>query len=215
MCPVRKTILEMLILGVVGAAVAVAVNGVRASSSVKWSRDYFDKGKRPDLPVPSEPSSLPLTTSGKASLEEPRGDLATVGRIETFEQASVAQAHPRHPYQEITFKEVVAVFNSSETAAGVNVFVDARDLQAYEEGHIPGAIQADHYRLEDYIETLLDYAESAERIIVYCNGGNCEDSIFLCADLMDFDIPYERLFLYPGGWEEWNKRGLPVKKGLE
>lgn len=215
MYSVRKTVLEVLILGVVGVAVAVTVNAVRASSSVKWSRDYFDKGKRPDLPAPSTPASPPTTTSGKATFVEPIGELAATGKIGAVKQASAAPAHPQHSYQEMKFEQVVAVFNSPETAAGVNVFVDARDVQAYEEGHIAGAIQADHYRLEDYIDRLLDYAESAEKIIVYCNGGNCEDSMFLCADLMDFDIPYERFFLYPGGWEEWSKKGMPVKKGCE
>jgi rhodanese-related sulfurtransferase len=126
-----------------------------------------------------------------------------------------AKDHPDHPYQVLGFDQVVEIFRAPETAIGGNVFVDARDEDVYAEGHIPGAIRADHYRLQECIDTLLEYAQSAERIIAYCNGGDCEDSIFLCTDLIEFEVPYERIYLYPGGWEEWQKKGMPVEKGLK
>ena len=104
-------------------------------------------------------------------------------------------------------------FDEATTAGGANIFVDARGDEAYEAGHIPSALQCNHYRLAEYIEDILHYAYDAEKIIIYCNGGNCEDSIFVCGDLEEFDIPYETMYLYKGGWQEWCERGQPMEMG--
>ena len=118
-------------------------------------------------------------------------------------------------YRALAFEEVVALFNDPSTASGAYVFLDARDEDAYEDGHIPGAIQADHYEIGECIDTVLAYVESADKIIVYCTGGDCEDSIFLCCDLVDFAVPCNRIRVYPGGWEEWSTSGMPVATGRE
>ncbi len=211
MYAIRKMVLEALILAVIGVLVAVTVNVVRASGSITFTRNYFDKGLGRNLPTPnttlvtSPNQVVPMTGS-----ESPSGASAESG---TSQPAT--DAHVEHPYQMVTFDEVVAIFNDPNTASGANVFVDARNKDAYEDGHIPGAIQADHYQLEDCIGPVLDYAESAEKIIVYCAGGMCEDSIFLCCDLVDFEIPCDRIYLYHGGWDEWSKSGMPIAKGWE
>jgi rhodanese-related sulfurtransferase len=188
---VKRTVLEALLLGVVGLAVAFTANAVRASASIELSKNYFV------VWVDNEPDTPPVESD-----DPPDTD-------------SASDKPPDHPYQEVTFEDVVEVFNDPNTEMGINLFVDARNDDAYEEGHIPGAIQADHYRLEDYIDNLLDFAEAAEKIIVYCNGGDCEDSIFLCTDLMEFDVPFDSVYLYPGGWKEWTKNGMPIEKGRE
>jgi len=122
-------------------------------------------------------------------------------------------SHPKHNFQTITFEEVLEAFNDGSTIDGTCLFVDARDDHLYKEGHIPGALQCDHWRLDEYIEAVLDAAEMAEKIIVYCNGGDCEDSIYMCQDLKAFDISSKRLFLYEGGWNEWEANGQPVATG--
>lgn len=187
----KRTVLEALWLGLLGLAVAFTANALRASGSIRLSKNYFDKGDHLEF------------DSRRREREHPPGT------------DSLSDKHPDHPYQEVTFDDVVEIFNDPNTEMGVNLFVDARDDEAFEEGHIPGALQADHYRLEDYIDNLLDFAEAAEKIIVYCNGGDCEDSIFLCSDLMEFDVPFDSVYLYPGGWKEWTKNGMPIEKGRE
>lgn len=122
-------------------------------------------------------------------------------------------SHPKHKFQIITFEEVLELFDDGGMLDGTYVFVDARNDTLYEEGHIPGALQADHYRLDEYIEAVLDAAEMAEKVIVYCNGGDCEDSIFMCQDLKGFGVSSDRLFLYEGGWNEWELNGQPVATG--
>lgn len=199
---VKKTLLEALILGVLGILVAVGINAVRASGSVKFTRNYFDKGfDEVEQLNPRPGTDSPPSQSAAAAPQHAADD-------------DTAQ-HPDHPYQEVDFEEVAAIFNDPDGQAGAVTFVDARNDEAYEAGHIPGAIQADHYRLEDCIDIVLDYADASEKLIVYCSGGDCEDSIFLCKDLLDFDVVYDKIYLYPGGWKEWTKRGMPVATGRD
>ncbi len=212
MSAVRKTVVEALILGVLALVVALTTNAVRASASVKLTRNYFDIGlsrvRKSNLTRQVGASVDPVT---EGSNQPSQGGAS--GEVIALEPRP--SEHPDHPYQEVTFAEVVTIFNDPRTQLCVNLFVDARNDRAYEEGHIPGAIQADHYRLEDYIDELLDLAEAAEKVIVYCNGEDCEDSIFLCGDLLDFEVPYETIYLFPGGWKEWTKNNMPVAKGRE
>ena len=181
---VKKVVLELVILGVIGVAIALTANAVRASkNSLQLTKNYFYKGQAPPIDSRAQPAQ------GEAT------------------------ARPEHTYQEVNFEQAVAIFEDPNFQAGAYIFVDARNDEAYEKGHIPGSVQADHYRLEDYIDILLDYAESAEKIIVYCNGGDCIDSILLCADLIEFEIPYENIYLFPGGLKEWSLNNMALEKG--
>ena len=196
---VKKTVLEVVILGLISIAVAFTANTVRARGSIDFRKNYFDTGlRRVRIDRPREPIS-------RSDDKTPPGN----------DKPSSADKHAAHPYQEVTFEEVVAIFNDPNTAMGLNVFIDARDDDAYAHGHIPGAVQADHYNLEEYIDNVLDYVEAAEKVIIYCIGGDCEDSIFLCGDLLDFDVPYDKIYLYPGGWKEWVAGNMPIAKGHE
>jgi rhodanese-related sulfurtransferase len=50
--------------------------------------------------------------------------------------------------------------------------------------------------------------------VVYCNGGNCEDSELTAALLADANIvPREKLWVYGGGITEWATNGWPVELG--
>ncbi len=186
---VKKTLAEFVIVGAIGVGLGFCVNGLRASDSIVLNRNYFDKG-----------SGGVVTDAAASTQPEDASE-------------SLKPSHPKHKFQTITFKEVLEAFNDAATGDGAYVFVDARDDSLYIEGHIPGALQCDHYRLDEYIDPVLDAAEMAEKIIVYCNGGDCEDSIYMCQDLKAFDISSKRLFLYEGGWNEWESKGQPVATG--
>ena len=125
------------------------------------------------------------------------------------------KSHKKHKFQIIKFEEVSDAFHDGGIEDGTYLVVDARTDMWYQEGHIPGALQADHYKLDEYIEPVLDAAEMAEKIIVYCNGGDCDDSIFMCQDLKNFGVSTDRLFLYEGGWNEWESKGQPVASGSQ
>ncbi len=186
---IRKTILEAVLLSAVAFAVAAGANAVRPKGSLKWGKDYFPERRQH------------VDQRQKLDADNEKGQVAE----QTADES-------KHDYQTITFEELAGIFNDPDTLGAV-AFVDARNDAAFEAGHIPGALQCDRYHLEDYIRDLLDYVYDADKVIVYCNGGECEDSAFLCGELMEFDVPYESLYLYEGGWKEWKGRDMPVATG--
>jgi rhodanese-related sulfurtransferase len=93
------------------------------------------------------------------------------------------------------------------------VFVDARDDSRYQEGHVPGAYPFDRYYPENQLPGVLPPCQMAEVIVVYCGGGDCDDSEFAAVALRDAGIPAERLGVYAGGMTEWVAQGLPVEIG--
>jgi len=186
----KRIIFEALVLAVVAVGVGFGANALRGKGMVKPTLNYFEKGG----------------LVGKAAA--PNGAKA---RTKTDDSQPIKKLE--HPYQELTFDEVVDIFNDPTVDTGHYLFVDARKDEEFQAGHIPGAIQCNHYRLEEYIYPLIDRADGAEKIVVYCGGGNCEDSIFVCKDLTDFDIPFEAIYLYSGGWKEWSQKGMPSEKG--
>jgi rhodanese-related sulfurtransferase len=101
----------------------------------------------------------------------------------------------------------------AQYAQGLVLFVDARDDRHFQEGHIPGAHQLDHFRPENYLSAVLAVCTSAEKIVVYCNGGDCEDSEFTAIMLTQAGVPADRLFIYAGGISEWKQHGEPVELG--
>jgi rhodanese-related sulfurtransferase len=55
--------------------------------------------------------------------------------------------------------------------------------------------------------------QSAQKIVIYCNGGNCEDSQFAALTLRDAQIPNEKLFVFTGGITEWTNHSYAIELG--
>lgn len=95
------------------------------------------------------------------------------------------------------------------------IFLDARDAVHYGEGHIAGAICVDPYHMDDSLTPeLLERLRQASQIVVYCAGGQCEDSVLLSRNLVygPAQVPPEVLMIYRGGINEWREQGLPVER---
>lgn len=121
-----------------------------------------------------------------------------------------------HDFQTVSEQELLEYLPEFYDEAPFFVCLDARDATHYANGHIPGAYLLDHYRQDDYLEAVLPALREAAFIIVYCAGGDCEDSIFLATDLVyRHGIEKEVLYIYEGGTEEWEAKGHPMKEGME
>jgi rhodanese-related sulfurtransferase len=110
--------------------------------------------------------------------------------------------------------QAVQLYHDSHLKQGFIVFVDARDEEHYRGGHIPGAYEFDPYHPENYFPTVMPVCRAAEQIVVYCNGGDCDDSKSAALLLRDVGIPNRKLFIYGGGITDWSTNHQPVETGV-
>ncbi len=90
------------------------------------------------------------------------------------------------------------------------LFLDARLEPDYKAGHIPGALNLPFEEFERYFTKVEPLLSKGKNIITYCDGTECEASLFLARLLKTKGFDHLKIFF--GGWTEWNKAGLPVKK---
>lgn len=109
--------------------------------------------------------------------------------------------------------QVTELFRDPRREAELVVFLDARDAPQYEAGHIPGAYLLDPYRPERGLPAVLAASTAAEQVVVYCRGGECEDSGLAAGLLLSSGIPAAKLLVYDGGYAEWIANGLPTETG--
>jgi rhodanese-related sulfurtransferase len=193
---IRAVILEAMLVGAVGVALALAANTL-SPRGLRLSRNYFPGEHNPIVAgKPAVDSKLTLST-GNSSIPA----------------NAVLQRLQQQNLQSVTSNEVSELFRDPRYGQGVVVFIDARNDQDYQAGHIPGAWQFNHYRADAYLPTVLPLCLAAQKVVVYCNGGECEDSEFAAVMLRDAGVPRENLFVYAGGIAEWMTNGLPVEIG--
>src|SRR5207245_4091531 len=84
------------------------------------------------------------------------------------------------------------------------VFVDVRERDEWEEGHIPGAVHIPRGNLESRIENAVPDRERA--VLVYCSAGN--RSAFGAKTLEE--LGYERVWSLAGGYTDWTRNGHPT-----
>lgn len=193
----NRLLAEGALVGMAGLVFGLTANFV-SPKGLALGRDYFPGGGH--LPGPGHSISNALPSQSNTNQNSLSNEVAqAVARLKekglqsvNDQRAAELHADPGYALQRI-------------------VFIDARDDKHYEQGHIPGAFQFDHYRADNYFPTVLPVCLTAETIVVYCNGGNCEDSEFAAVTLHQAGVPKEKLFVYVGGMTEWERKGRPVE----
>ncbi|MGH3134354.1 MAG: molybdopterin-synthase adenylyltransferase MoeB [Gaiellaceae bacterium] len=84
------------------------------------------------------------------------------------------------------------------------LFVDVREPDEWEEGHVPGAIHVPRGRLESRIEGLVP--DKRRPLVVYCSGGS--RSAFAAKALVD--LGYEDVVSVAGGFADWKRNGFEI-----
>jgi len=90
---------------------------------------------------------------------------------------------------------------------GNSLFVDARSPDAYDEGHISGAVSLPVGRFSDMIEAFRGMHPESTPIIIYCSGRECEDSHNLARFL--FMEGYTSIQIFIDGYPGWEEKGYP------
>lgn len=193
----KAVLLEAILVAALGLALALAANAL-SSRGLSLSRDYFPGGARPTA-VHSAAAANSANTNSNAAPADPL--------------EAVRKRLEQHGLQVVSSNDVISLSRDPRFEAGLVVFIDARDDAHYTAGHIPGAWQFHHYRPEGYLPTVLPVCMVAQQIVVYCGGGDCEDSEFAAIMLRDAGVPRQNLYVYAGGITDWTKLGQPVETG--
>lgn len=193
----KRLLCETLLVAGVGALLALAANAI-SPRGLKVNRDYFPK---------LIPNATPVAASPTNSVDATATTNAAVADVHAEKLRALG-------LQVVSLEQAAEWFRDPRTELGLVVFIDARESKHFQAGHIPGAYAFDHYRPEQYLPTVLPVVQTAEQIIIYCNGGDCEDSQFAAIFLRDsVGIAPEKLFVFAEGFEKWSAKPLPVEIG--
>ena len=180
----KAVVLEALILAVAGILLALGANAL-SPRGLRITRNYF-------------PAPPPVVSTNNAATANPAD--AVMARLQQLGLKSVAS------------NEMTQLFREPAYEQGLTVFIDARNDSAFQAGHVPGAWQLDRYRPENYLPAVMQVCLGAQKIVVYCTGGSCEDSEFAAVMLRDAGIPPDHIFVYTGGIAEWTN-AMPFELG--
>lgn len=189
--PVKLVLLEALLVGVAGAALAFAANAV-SPRGLKLTANFFPGDSRPPTRISAASTNAAATSPGNPLAEKLKAK--GLGLVEGA--------------------QVVELFHDPRYQQNAIVFLDARNDDDYREGHIPGAYHFDHFHFDKYLPTVIPLCQGAQQIVVYCGGGDCELSEQAAMMLgTDLGIPKEKIFVYGGGMTEWKGKNLPIETG--
>ena len=191
----KTTVFSICGIIVAGTALGLGFNEVRSRDRINLKRNYFLVAAA-GSPTNDRPDVRADQNSPEGSSEESPEPL-------------------QHPFAVVTLDEMVNFSLSPQVQkTGEVVFVDARDLDHFEEGHIPHALSLDNYNFDDFWDPVQELIEAADIVIVYCGGGRCEDSIFLATELESRGIPRKNLRVFERGIKAWEEDGLELETGL-
>ncbi|HHN78008.1 MAG TPA: rhodanese-like domain-containing protein [Phycisphaerales bacterium] len=94
------------------------------------------------------------------------------------------------------------------------LFLDARNPEDFNAGHIEGALNMPHARLSggDGLDEMALYASPGDGtlLVVYCTGGECEASED--AAILLEAAGYDNIAIMADGYDAWHDAGLPVEE---
>jgi rhodanese-related sulfurtransferase len=166
----------------------------------------------PASPAPTESGPAASVAGGSMGIPASTpgaGATAAVGDSE----ADLTRSFPPHPDKPAVD---IAPEDAQRLYRRKALFLDARRSSVYAEGHITGARsfpvwEADiGNRVKELYEESLDQKQP---VVIYCSGGNCEDSHMLAEKL--YMVGFDNVLIYREGFPDWQKRGLPVSKGAK
>lgn len=192
----KRVLQEAVLVAVIGAALAFAANAL-APRGLELSKNNFPATS---LPSPSPSLGSNVTVAAGARTNSPQELLSALLQANGLQLADS--------------NRVMQFFRDPRREQDAIIFIDARNDEHYQAGHIPGAYQFDHFHAELYLTNVVQVCLTAEQIVFYCNGGECDDSLQAAVVLRDsLQLPKEKLFVYGGGITEWANSGLPMELG--
>jgi len=223
----RRHLLEAATLAAVAVAIALVSNALASRErKLKLPGDYPNAavvtktpsaGDSSALSQAVSPESWPATaqqgsTGFSSRGEHPRATASAVSRgaaMAASDLLSRFPPHPERPYVEISGEEAERLF-----AAGVP-FLDARRTSVFEEGHVAGARRFSVWEsdIDEKVMALIGERDGSQPLVLYCSGGDCEDSHLLAQKL--WGAGFNDNLVYRDGYPDWVRRGGAVRTGAK
>jgi rhodanese-related sulfurtransferase len=171
------------------------------------------------IPMPVTATVAPVVTAATTTTAPPKPAAIKLPPVAAQPAASAPAedplkrfpAHPDKPYVELHGDDVAWLHSHGA------LFLDARRTSVYEQGHITGARTYSVWEadIDDKVNKLYeernDPRAQLQPIVIYCSGGDCEDSHMLAQKL--WGVQFNNLYVYKDGFPDWQKRGGPAKTG--
>lgn len=155
--------------------------------------------------TPAVPRPAPTASAGAA---------AASSRTAEPKPVPVAELLGRFPVHGQPYVEIPGDAAAWLYARGA-LFLDARRTKDFSQGHVAGARSFPVWEaalVKERVESLVaEGRDQAVPVVLYCSGGECEDSHMLAQTL--FGAGFENLLVYRDGFPDWVKRGGPVGTG--
>jgi rhodanese-related sulfurtransferase len=148
------------------------------------------------------------TASALAPAVAPTSSTAPAAAPNVAPAGKTFAPHPDRASVEIGTDDAEQLFREKR------LFLDARRTTVYADGHIPGARSFPIWESDIADRVKAFYEEGLDQnapIVIYCSGGDCEDSHMLAEKL--YMVGFNNLLVYKDGFPGWQKRGLPAVKG--
>lgn len=201
-------LLEALVIAIVGVCLALIANQI-SPRGLNLARNYFPEIK----PAPTPSATITNSTPAPTAATTNTASAPPPANAEASEADQAIARLKSKGLQVVTLEQVKKLLHDPGYTNGSIIFVDARDDDHYQAGHIPGALQLDYYHPDKYLTAVVPACQAAKQVVVYCSGGDCEDSEMTAIMLRDGGIPNQKLFVYSGGMNEWEARQEPIETG--
>ncbi|MGZ8798135.1 MAG: rhodanese-like domain-containing protein [Thermoanaerobaculia bacterium] len=213
------------VLGLVANAVAARNRKLMLPGYYPSARNVPKEPLKTTAPPPVLPSLIPHPSSLATTTVEPikpvldtapeKPKPRTATKPEPvpakIDLATRFPAHPDKAYVEISGDDAARLH-----AIGA-LTLDARRTSVYEAGHIAGARAFSVWEsdIDDKVNKLYeersDPREQLKPILIYCSGGDCEDSHMLAQKL--WGVAFNNIYVYKDGFPDWQKRRGTVHTG--
>lgn len=164
----------------------------------------------PDEPPPIV---LNLPSGDDAAADNTQADESADEPVASTEEALVSAPAPSGQTITLDGLEIDLATARALFENNLATFVDARVAGEFEAGHIDGALSISPAALEANASLFaLDVIDPAKPIVIYCGGGDCDDSHRVAEMLQDLR-GFKQTHVFVDGFPAWEAAGLPTGSG--
>lgn len=202
----KKVLIDILGFCVIAAILALLFNEYNARG-IKLIRpdEQYNYVKESDIFASMVDSNSTDTTTQIQAIDTVVSAKPAIDTAKLIAQAKVLKKNEDEVIDNSAYKNVDIKFVKKHLNDSRVIIIDARSSSDYQKGHIGKAINI--YPMDEDMNAYMNavMALPIDKVyIIYCTGGNCDLSHHLYDSMKS--LGFEKLYIFPGGWEEWTKK---------